>query len=86
MSEIFGMLVAQDKFSGRLYLAWFVAMHLCDRVRPRPGVGVVAVLEGAGWNRLLPDSERLSRKKLCFLRVELLLGQDAFISQIGQLP
>ena len=47
MGEIFGMLVAQDKFSGRLYLAWLVAMHLCDRVRPRPGVGVVAVLEGA---------------------------------------
>jgi hypothetical protein len=47
MSEIVGVLVAQDKFSGRLHLVWFVAMHLCDRVRPRPGVGVVAVLEGA---------------------------------------
>ena len=47
MSEIFGMRVAQDKFSGRLYLVWVVAMHLCDRVRPRPGVGVVAVREGA---------------------------------------
>jgi hypothetical protein len=40
-----------------LYLVWFVAMHLCDRVRPRPGVGVVAVLEGAD---VLSEAGRLA--------------------------
>ena len=66
MTEIVGVLVAQDKDSGRLDLVWFVAMHLCDRVRPRPGVGVVAVFEGADALRGAAEERTIQSPRWCW--------------------
>jgi hypothetical protein len=45
--QVVGMLVAQDQLSGRLYCSRLVAVHSGNSGRPRPGIGVISVLEGA---------------------------------------
>jgi hypothetical protein len=55
------MFMAQHEFGGGLDFSGFVAVHSSDRVRPRPGVAAVVVLEPADTLRCAAQKSTIDR-------------------------